>query len=81
MTAAQGPLPQARSVTIVQVAVHDAVNVITRKHRTYLSHGQSAPGASTEAAAIAAAHRGGWSVCSNRKLLDSARAASLLAAD
>ena len=27
--AGQGPLPQARSMTIVQVAVHDAVNAIT----------------------------------------------------
>ncbi len=82
VTAGQGPLPQARSMTIVQVAVHDAVNVITRKHRTYLSHGQSAPGASTEAAAIAAAHRalvGLFQTQNQAQALDSARAASLLA--
>ena len=32
-TAGQGPLPQSRSMTIVQVSVHDAVNAITGKHK------------------------------------------------
>ena len=57
VTAAQGPLPQARSMTIVQVAVHDAVNTITGKHSTYLSYGDAPANASPDAAAIAAAHR------------------------
>lgn len=57
VTATQGPLPQLRSLAIVQVAVHDAVNVITRRHGTYLSDAQPPAGASVEAAAIAAAHR------------------------
>jgi hypothetical protein len=56
VTAAQGPVPQIRSMAIVHVAVHDAVNVITHDYQTYqrvfrLSWGQSA-----DAAAIAAAH-------------------------
>ena len=44
-------------MTIVQVAVHDAVNAISGKHKTYLSYGAAPAGASPEAAAIAAAHR------------------------
>ena len=55
VTAGQGPLPQSRSMTIVQVAVHDAVNAITRTHWTYLSHGPTPAGAAPDAAAIAAA--------------------------
>jgi hypothetical protein len=55
VTAGQGPLPQSRSMTIVQVAVHDAVNAITGKYSTYLSYGPAPTGASPEAAAIAAA--------------------------
>lgn len=55
--AGQGPVPQARSMTIVQVSVHDAVNAITGKHRTYLSQNAAPAGASPDAAAIAAAHR------------------------
>jgi hypothetical protein len=57
VTANQGPLPQLRTMTIVQMAVHDAVNVITRQHRRYLSYTHPQAGASAEAAAIAAAHR------------------------
>jgi hypothetical protein len=56
-TAGQGPLPQSRSMTIVQVSVNDAVNGITGQHGTYLSHGEAPAGASPDAAAIAAAHR------------------------
>jgi hypothetical protein len=57
VTAAQGPLPQGRSMTIVQVAVHDAVNAITCDYRTYL-HLRCMPwNGSADAAAIAAAHR------------------------
>jgi len=56
VTAGQGPLPQSRSMTIVQVAVHDAVNAITGKYSTYLSYAPAPASASPEAAAIAAAH-------------------------
>ena len=57
VTANQGPVPQLRSMAIVQVAVHDAVNVITQRHARYLAGAQSQAGASAKAAAIAAAHR------------------------
>ena len=56
VTAAQGPLPQVRSMAIVHVSVHDAVNGITCDYRTYLPAGCGHSG-SPEAAAIAAAHR------------------------
>ena len=80
VTAAQGPVPQARSMAIVQVAVHDAVNTITRKHQTYQSYGSPAAGAAPEAAAIAAAHRALISLFPLQfSALDTARAASLAA--
>jgi hypothetical protein len=56
VTAGQGPVPQIRTMAIVQVSVHDAVNAITCGSRTYLSIRCGAWG-SPEAAAIAAAHR------------------------
>ena len=56
VTAAQGPLPQVRSMAIVHVSVHDAVNAITCDYRTYLPIDCGRSG-SPEAAAIAAAHR------------------------
>src|SRR5215813_7995007 len=49
-------VPQVRVMAIVHVAVHDAVNGITRKYDTYLSPGAAPDNASPEAAAIAAAH-------------------------
>jgi len=74
----QGPLPQARSMTIVQVAVHDAVNAITGEHTTYLSYGPSPAGASPDAAAIAAAHDALVALFpAKTQALDSARDASL----
>ena len=48
---------QARSAAIVQLAVFDAVNSITGKYRPYLAIISAPPGASSEAAAVAAAHR------------------------
>src|SRR5262245_31262742 len=57
VTAGQGPNPQTRSMAIVHVAVHDAVNSITGDYKTYLELGPPPAGASAEAAAIAAAHR------------------------
>jgi hypothetical protein len=78
VTAGQGPVPQLRSMTIVQVAVHDAVNLITRKHKTYLSSGRAPAGASAEAAAIAAAHRTLVTLFEGQtEALNKARAASL----
>ena len=56
VTAGQGPVPQIRSMAIVQVSVHDAVNAITCDYRTYLSI-VCGPWGVPEAAAIAAAHR------------------------
>lgn len=53
---ALAPVQQTRTMAIVQVSVHDAVNGITRRFRTYNSPGQAPAGASAEAAAIAAAH-------------------------
>jgi hypothetical protein len=78
VTAGQGPLPQSRSMTIVQVAVHDAVNSITGEHATYLTYGPPPSGASPEAAAIAAAHQTLSALFpSQAAALLSARAASL----
>jgi hypothetical protein len=37
VTAAQGPVPQIRTMAIVHVSMHDAVNAITCDYRTYLS--------------------------------------------
>jgi PAP2 superfamily len=52
---ALSPVQQVRVMAIVQVAVHDAINGITRKYETYLSPGAAPENASPEAAAIAAA--------------------------
>lgn len=56
----QSPFAQARLMSIVQLAVFEAVNAITGEYEPYL-HGDDAieapDGASAEAAAIAAAHR------------------------
>lgn len=53
---AQAPIQQTRTMAIVQVAVHDAVNAITGRYETYSSPGAVPAGASPEAAAIAAAY-------------------------
>ena len=80
VTAAQGPVPQIRSMTIVQTAVHDAVSSITGKYQTYLAPIAAANGASAEAAAIAAAHRTLRTLFGAQgAALDLARAASLAA--
>jgi hypothetical protein len=56
VTAGQGALPQIRSMAIVQVSVHDAVNAISRRYDTYLDIDRRWWSASADAAAIAAAH-------------------------
>ncbi len=53
---ALAPVQQTRTMAIVQVSVHDAVNGITREYETYASPGAAPAGASPEAAAIAAAY-------------------------
>ena len=78
VTAGQGPQPQARSMTIVQVSVHDAVNAVTGRYDTYLPYGHPPGGASAEAAAIAAAHRSLVTLFpSQTTALDALRVASL----
>jgi hypothetical protein len=82
VTAAQGPVPQIRSMAIVHVAMHDAVNGITRDYQTYLRPPYRPVGASPDAAAIAAAHRALVTLFSSPAQIDAlnvARAASLAA--
>ena len=56
VTAAQGALPQIRSMAIVHASMHDAINAITREFHTYLETDPAPGGASPEAAVIAAAN-------------------------
>src|SRR5215475_13900717 len=56
-TAPSGPFGQARYVTIVQLAVFEAVNAITRDYRPYLGTIVAARHASADAAAIEAAYQ------------------------
>jgi hypothetical protein len=53
----QNPFAQARVLTIVQLAVFEAVNAVTGEHEPYLGTVSALEGASADAAAIAAAHR------------------------
>src|SRR6266550_517419 len=53
---AQPPFPSTRYIATVQVAVFEAVNAITGDYEPYLGTISAPPGASTEAAAVAAAH-------------------------
>jgi len=53
----QSPFAQARSTAIVQLAVFEAVNAISRDYKPYLGIITAPQGASSEAAAIVAAHR------------------------
>jgi hypothetical protein len=80
-TAGQGPVPQIRTMAIVQVSVHDAVNAITCDYQTYLSI-RCGPWGTPEAAAIGAAHRalvGLLSTPASALALAAARTASLAA--
>jgi hypothetical protein len=52
----QPPFPQARFAAITQLAVFEAVNAITGDYKPYLGTIIAPPGASAEAAAVAAAH-------------------------
>jgi hypothetical protein len=55
--APSGPFAQARYVAIVQLAVFEAVNSITRDYRPYLGSIVAPHGASADAAAVQAAYR------------------------
>lgn len=75
---AQPPFPQARFAAITQLAVFEAVNVITGDYKPYLGSITASAGVSAEAAAIAAAHtvlRNYFP--GNAASLDAARASSL----
>ena len=52
----QNPFAQARFAAITQAAVFEAVNAITGDYDPYLGTITAPPGASAEAAAVAAAH-------------------------
>jgi hypothetical protein len=54
--ASTDPFLQVRSAAITQIAVFEAVNAIVREYKPYCGHIAAPPGASPEAAAIAAAH-------------------------
>jgi PAP2 superfamily len=56
-TAPSGPFGQARFVTIVQLAVFEAVNSITHDYRPYLGSIVAPHGASVDAAVVQAAYR------------------------
>ena len=53
---AQAPVQQTRTMAIVQVSIHDAINGIVGQYQTYSSPEPAPAGASPVAAAIAAAH-------------------------
>jgi hypothetical protein len=79
VTAAQGPVPQIRTMAIVHVSVHDAVNATTCDYRTYLSI-RCGPWGTPEAAAIGAAYRALVGLLpAQTPALSAARAASLTA--
>jgi hypothetical protein len=73
---ALSPIQQTRAMAIVHVAIHDAVNAITREYEQYRP---SLPpgGASPEAAAIAAAHRALVGLFGDSDFLTAAYVASL----
>jgi hypothetical protein len=74
----QNPFAQARAAAMMQIAVFEAVNAITKRYTPYLGTIDAPRGASPEAAAVAAAYRVLATLFpSNLAALDSARAASL----
>ncbi|HEY6413094.1 MAG TPA: vanadium-dependent haloperoxidase [Edaphobacter sp.] len=75
----ENPFAMARDVTIVQLAVFEAVNAITDDYRPYLGNIVAPHGASTDAAAIQAAYRVLITdFPASSTLLDAARANSLM---
>ena len=74
------PFGQARFASIVQLAVFEAVNAITRDYQPYLGTVTAPAGASAQAAAVAAAHAVLKTYFSgSAATLDAARATSLAA--
>ena len=72
------PFPSTRAMAIVQVAVFEAVNAITQRYQPYLGTVTAPPGASVEAAAVAAAHDTlAWLFPMQLAMLDGERDASL----
>ncbi len=79
-TAPSNAVFQSRWAAIVQLAVFEAVNAVTGDYQPYLGTIIAAPGASPDAAAIAAAHRTLVTLRpASAPALDAARAASLAA--
>jgi PAP2 superfamily len=56
LTAGEGPVPQSRTLPIVQVAIHDALNSIEPRYERYAFRGDIHTGASVEAAIATAGH-------------------------
>ena len=56
ITAGQGAVPQSRTLAVVQVAVHDALNAIDRRYEPYAFTGIAEDDASPDAAVATAAH-------------------------
>src|SRR5215475_2979542 len=52
----QNPILISRTMTMVHLAVHDALNAIERRYEPYLYEGRAEPGAAPAAAVAAAAH-------------------------
>jgi hypothetical protein len=76
--ASSDPFLQVRTAAITQVAVFEAVNAIIRDYKPYHGYIAAPPGASPEAAAIAAAHRALVALHpGNASKLDALRAKSL----
>jgi hypothetical protein len=74
------PFVQARTLAITQLAVFEAVNAVSGEYQPYLGTVAAPPGASAEAAAVAAAHRVLIALVPSALMtLDAARAASLAA--
>ncbi len=75
----QSPFAQARFMSITQLAVFEAVNAIKGDYEPYLGTVVASPGASADAAAVAAAYRVLKTYFPGAPNLDPARTASLAA--
>lgn len=69
---ALAPVEQTRAMAIVHVAMHDAVNAVTRRYQRYAKTAPAPAGATAEAAAIGAAFT------ALKQLFDTPEAAALL---
>jgi len=56
LAAGQSPPVQSRTLAIVQIAIHDALNAIESRYQRYAFKGTAPAGASVDAAVAAAAH-------------------------